>query len=96
MKKCLGYNGDTPQSSSTSLSHIQFFTYKDVHELADKSSFSICKIAPSSFIEKVFPFSIIYRRVRKLQQFDCWMADRLPIRWTSGFYMIMKKKSMAE
>ena len=91
IKKTLGYNGYTPQSSSAFLSHIQFFSYKDVHKLADKSSFFIYKIAPSSFIEKVFPFSIIYRKIQRLQRFDCWLADYLPIYLTSGFYMIMKK-----
>lgn len=92
VKKSLGYSGYTPQSSSSRLSHIQFFSYKDIYKLAKESNFQITKIAASSFIEKVFPFSILYRKVDILQRFDCWLADYLPIRFTSGFYLIMKKK----
>lgn len=91
VKGMLGYKGITEQSAADDLTHIHFFTLKSLNELAQSSHFEIHKIVASNFIEQVFPFSFVYKRSETLQRFDCWLADRLPIRLTSGFMSVWKK-----
>ena len=91
VKKTLGYTGITVQSSADDLSHIQFYTYKTLSELAQSQGFRITGIKKSNFIEQVFPFSLIMKRSKKLQQFDCRLADILPLSFTSGFMTMWRK-----
>ncbi len=91
VKKLLGYHGITIQSAADDLMHIQFFTVKTLFALAASSDFRIDVIKKSNFIEQVFPFSLITRRSLTLQKLDCMVADKLPLRFTSGFMSIWKK-----
>lgn len=91
-KRTLGYKGITVQSSADDLSHIQFFTEKALLKLANEHGFTISAIKKTNFIEQVFPFSLIIKRSVALQRLDCRLADALPLRFTSGFMMIWRKK----
>ena len=91
LKKMLGYRGITEQSGADDLSHLQFFTATDIATLASVSGFRVTTIAATNFIEQVFPFSLMYKRSRRLQKFDCVMAEKLPLSFTSGFMTVWKK-----
>lgn len=91
VKRLLGYKGTTVQSGADDLTHIQFFTVKSLSALAASSGFRIDDIKKSNFVEQVFPFSLIARRSMKVQKFDCMVADKLPLRFTSGFMSVWKK-----
>lgn len=91
VKKMLGYTGKTVQSSADDLSHIQFYTYTTLSNLAQSHGFRITEIKKTNFIEQVFPFSLIMKRSKALQQFDCSLADRLPLSFTSGFMTMWRK-----
>jgi 2-polyprenyl-3-methyl-5-hydroxy-6-metoxy-1,4-benzoquinol methylase len=91
IKKSMGYTGTTVQSAADDLSHIQFFTSKDLTALATATHFKIDIIKPSNFIEQVFPFSLLVRRSRTLQKLDCRIAEALPLNFTSGFMTVWKK-----
>jgi ubiquinone/menaquinone biosynthesis C-methylase UbiE len=93
VKQKLGYKGTTIQSESTSLEHIQFFSLKNLKELASSTGFEIHKINSANFIEAVFPFSLVTKVFKPLQKFDCMLADKLPFTWSSGFYTVMHKKN---
>ena len=91
IKKLLGYKGVTEQSSADDLSHVQFFTRKALQKLAREHGFRITTIEKTNFIEQVFPFSLIMKRSKALQQLDCKLADALPLPFTSGFMMVWRK-----
>jgi SAM-dependent methyltransferase len=91
IKKLLGFHGTTVQSSADDLTHLQFFTVNSLRELALSAGFCIMLIKKSNFIEQVFPFSILFRQSTRLQRFDSMLADKLPLRFTSGFMTIWKK-----
>lgn len=91
VKRSMGYTGTTVQSSADDLRHVQFFTLGKLKRLASFSGFRIEKTVASNFIEQVFPFSLLYRKSRALQRFDCRLADKLPLAFTSGFMSIWKK-----
>jgi 2-polyprenyl-3-methyl-5-hydroxy-6-metoxy-1,4-benzoquinol methylase len=93
IKSAMGYKGVTVQSSADDLSHVQFFTVRSLKALAAATGFTIEKIVSSNFIEQVFPFSLLYKRSKALQKLDCAMADKLPLRFTSGFMTIWKKRN---
>jgi len=92
IKNAMGYSGFTRQSAASNLDHIQFFSMKELSKLADAGGFSIVKKAKGDFVENVFPFSLLTRRIYFLQKFDCWMADILPLAFTSAFYTVWKSK----
>lgn len=91
IKSALGYKGVTVQSNADDLSHIQFFTARTLKTLAANAGFKVIKILPTNFIEQVFPFSFVYKRSKRLQKFDCSLADKLPLGLTSGFMSIWIK-----
>ena len=91
VKSAMGYKGVTTQSAADDLTHIQFFTVKSLKALAAENGFKVVKMAPSNFIEQVFPFSLVYKRSKSLQKFDCSLADKLPVNFTSGFMSAWKK-----
>ena len=80
-KNVLGYKGVTIQSSNQNLTHIQFFSFRDLNALADKNDLKIVTIGAANLLDGVFPFSFITRRSLTMQRFDCWVADRVPIKW---------------
>jgi 2-polyprenyl-3-methyl-5-hydroxy-6-metoxy-1,4-benzoquinol methylase len=91
-KAVLGYNGSTVQSDAADLTHIQFFTKKSLTVLAEENLFHIRKMGKINFIENVFPFSLLTKRIKLLQKIDCKVADLLPYRCTSGFVSIWEKR----
>jgi 2-polyprenyl-3-methyl-5-hydroxy-6-metoxy-1,4-benzoquinol methylase len=91
IKRLMGYSGTTVQSSADDLSHVQFFTHNALKKMAASTNFRIEAISKSNFVEQVFPFSLIARKNLTLQRWDCSLADRLPIAFTSGFMMVWKK-----
>jgi hypothetical protein len=88
----LGYKGTTIQSNAVSLEHIQFFSLTNLYDLAKNAGFQIVEIQAANFIEAVFPISLLTKPFKPLQKLDCYIADKLPIAWSSGFYTVMAKK----
>lgn len=85
IKSFFGFKGTTIQSDADDLTHIQFFTKKSLTHLIRQENLVIKKFKVTNFIEGVFPLSILFRRSIYLQKFDCWVADKLPIPFASGF-----------
>ena len=92
MKKLLGYHGNTVQSSADDLTHLQFFTVSSLGKLAAENGFEIESVRKSNFVEQVFPYSILTKHIQALQKLDCSIAEVLPLRFTSGFMMVWRKK----
>lgn len=91
--KCsLGYKGTTVQSDASNLTHIQFFTKASLERLANDNQFDIKKFGKTNFIEDVFPFSLITKKIYFLQKLDCKIAEFLPYSCTGGFVTVWKKK----
>ncbi len=84
-KKTLGFSGATVQSDAENLTHVQFFSKKSLLNLISKNELKLIQFRSSNFIEGVFPYSILAKRSKKLQDIDCWMADQLPDQMASGF-----------
>lgn len=85
-KKLLGYNAKTLQSSNEDLTHVQFFSAGGFNRLLTGVGFKQIDYQSADFLERIFPFSLLSRRIKLLQQFDCWLIDYLPRRLTCGFY----------
>lgn len=85
-KKLLGYNAITMQSSSEDLQHIHFFQLHTFNKLMNDHHFVNIEFKNADFIERIFPFSLLTRRIKLLQMLDCHIADFLPRQLTSGFY----------
>ncbi|HUQ66779.1 MAG TPA: methyltransferase domain-containing protein [Flavitalea sp.] len=92
IKKMLGFTGTTVQSDADNLSHLQFYTYATLSQLAQSHGFKITEIKKTNFIEQVFPFSLLMKRSLAFQRFDCRLADILPLSFTSGFMSVWRKK----
>ena len=92
IKSILGYKGTTVQSDASDLTHIQFFTKQSLQQLADKNGFTITKMGKTNFIDDVFPFSLVTKRISFLQKLDCRVAELLPYNYTGGFVSIWQKK----
>lgn len=93
MKSGMGYKGTTVQSDAEDLTHIQFFTKSSLEELAAANQFTIVRFGKTNFIEDVFPFSFLTKKVKKFQEWDCAIAERLPYRFTGGFVTVWEKKT---
>jgi SAM-dependent methyltransferase len=93
IKSGLGYKGTTAQTDADDLTHLQFFTKKSLQELASKSDFRIVKFGKTNFIEDVFPFSFLTKRLKLLQTLDCQIAELLPYQFTGGFVTVWEKKN---
>ncbi len=91
LKKLLGYKGTTVQSDASDLTHIQFFTKRSLDSLAKLNNFKIIQFGKTNFIEDVFPFSILSKRLIFLQKMDCAIAEILPYGFTGGFVTVWKK-----
>ncbi len=91
-KSMLGYSNTTLQSQSDDLSHIQFFTKKAITDVIGKAGFNLLYFGHADFIQHMFPYSLLARRVRFLQKADLAMADYLPSALVSGFYSAWLKK----
>ena len=93
LKSTLGYQNTTTQSLAADLQHVQFFSRKALHKLAQAEGFEIHTWQSANFMEAVFPFSFFTKRWKALQRLDCQLADKLPTSWSSGFYMVWKVRS---
>lgn len=91
-KAGLGYKGTTVQSDADDLTHIQFFTRTTLENLAHKNKFNIVRFGKTNFIEDVFPFSFVTKRVKLLQKLDCALAEILPTSFTGGFVTVWEKQ----
>ncbi|MEP7250993.1 MAG: methyltransferase domain-containing protein [Ginsengibacter sp.] len=91
IKSTLGYKGTTLQSDADDLTHIQFFTIKSLKKLAEQNAFTIEKFGKTNFLENVFPFSFVTKKIKFLQKIDCALADILPYNFTCGFVSIWQK-----
>lgn len=92
VKKAMGYSGTTVQSAADNLDHIQFFSRRDLEQLADRHGFRITGFGKANFVEDVFPFSFLAKRITYLQKLDCKVADLLPTEFTGGFFTVWEKK----
>jgi 2-polyprenyl-3-methyl-5-hydroxy-6-metoxy-1,4-benzoquinol methylase len=91
MKNAFGYKGTTAQSDADDLTHIQFFTRASLQELAGENNFQIIRFGKTNFIEDVFPFSFLSKKIKILQKWDCAIAEYLPYRFTGGFVTVWQK-----
>ncbi|MDP4218096.1 MAG: methyltransferase domain-containing protein [Bacteroidota bacterium] len=91
MKRLFGYKGTTAQSDADDLTHIQFFTRSSLQELAGRNNFRIIRFGKTNFIEDVFPFSFLSKKIKVLQKWDCAIAEYLPYRCTGGFVTVWQK-----
>ncbi len=85
-KKMLGYDAKTLQSSNEDLTHVQFFSVGAFTRLLSGVGFKKLDFENADFLERIFPFSLLTRRIKMLQRFDCWIVDFLPRHFTCGFY----------
>ena len=90
-KKLLGYRGTTVQSEADDLTHVQFFTKKALNKLAAENNFRITKFGVTNFIDDVFPFSLLTRKIKALQKLDASIADLLPHGCAGSFVSVWKK-----
>jgi glycosyltransferase involved in cell wall biosynthesis len=91
VKRLLGYQGTTVQSAADNLDHVQFFSRRDLERLSRRHQFIITRFGKANFIEDVFPFSFLTRKVTWLQKVDCRIADWLPARFSGGFFTVWEK-----
>ena len=91
IKTFLGYGGSTIQSDASDLTHVQFFTKKTLTDLAVTNNFEIVEYGKTNFIEDVFPFSFLTKRIIFLQKLDCAFAEILPYSFTGGFVTVWQK-----
>jgi hypothetical protein len=85
-KKMLGYANATLQSSNADLTHIQFFTVSSFRRMIEGAGFKRFKWDNADFIERIFPYSWLTRRIFALQKLDCALANLMPKQLSSGFY----------
>jgi 2-polyprenyl-3-methyl-5-hydroxy-6-metoxy-1,4-benzoquinol methylase len=91
-KRIFGFGHGTVQSSNPDLEHIQFFSKKHIIKLHEEKGFTLKRFNNADSFSNIFPYSILTRRIKKLQEFDCVVADILPAAFTSGFYMSYTRK----
>ena len=91
VKQFFGYKGTTVQSDADDLTHVQFFTKSSLEKLANENQFKIRQFGKTNFIEDVFPYSFLTKRVRALQKLDCAIAEYLPFQCTGGFVSVWEK-----
>lgn len=92
VKKMLGYSGTTVQSDADNLDHIQFFTHRDLHSMAESNGFRIVDFGHADWMEDIFPYSFLTKRIQALQKLDCTIADKLPHGMVGGFQTVWVKK----
>jgi ubiquinone biosynthesis O-methyltransferase len=91
LKKMMGYSGTTVQSAADNLDHVQFFSKNDLERLSKQYGFRITSFGKANFVEDVFPFSLLAKRITILQKIDCKIADILPYHFTGGFFTVWEK-----
>jgi 2-polyprenyl-3-methyl-5-hydroxy-6-metoxy-1,4-benzoquinol methylase len=91
LKRILGYSGGTLQSSNPDLTHIKFFTRSTLKRMMHNAGFKPYRFQNADFVERVFPYSMLTRRMVALQKLDCKVSDFLPHQLSSGIYSSWKK-----
>jgi 2-polyprenyl-3-methyl-5-hydroxy-6-metoxy-1,4-benzoquinol methylase len=91
IKSGFGYKGTTAQTDAEDLTHIQFFTKSSLEKLADTNNFKIVRFGKTNFVEDVFPFSLLTKKIKTLQKWDCALAEHLPYSFTGGFVTVWEK-----
>jgi len=91
LKKLFGYKGTTVQSDADDLTHVQFFTKKSLEKLAKQNKFRITRFGVTNFIDDVFPFSLLTRKIKLLQKVDAAIADKLPASFAGSFVSVWQK-----
>ncbi len=86
IKKLMGYSNTTRQSSNPDLTHTQFFSVSAIQNLMKTKGFVLKNFNNADFVERIFPYSFLTRRIHFLQQLDCFIANYIPKYFTSGFY----------
>jgi len=64
-----------------------------LQDLAQASDFKIVRFAKTNFVEDVFPFSLLTKRLKFLQTLDCQVAEILPYNFTGGFNTLWRKSA---
>jgi 2-polyprenyl-3-methyl-5-hydroxy-6-metoxy-1,4-benzoquinol methylase len=95
VKKLLGYTGTTVQSDADDLTHVQFFTQTALESLAASNNFKITRFGVTNFIDDVFPFSLLTKRIFYLQKLDAKLADKLPVKYAGSFVSVWKKNLLS-
>ena len=94
LKKLLGYNAITIQSSNEDLTHLQFFNINGFNSMLIGCGFKRISFKNSDFLGRIFPLSLLTRRFALLQKMDCALADFLPHQLSSGFYTSWTKNDI--
>jgi 2-polyprenyl-3-methyl-5-hydroxy-6-metoxy-1,4-benzoquinol methylase len=95
LKALMGYKGTTIQSDADDLTHVQFFSKHSLEKLAVKTRFKIVRFGKTNFIDDVFPFSFLTKKIRILQKWDGAIAEVLPYQLTGSFVTVWEKKQSA-
>lgn len=90
-KKLLGYSAKTLQSSNEELAHVQFFSVGAFTGLLKGVGFKNIDFRNTDFLEHIFPFSLLTRKLKFLQVLDCKIADNLHRHLTCSFYTSWSK-----
>lgn len=90
-KKFLGYDSATLQSSNEDLTHIQYYTVNSFTAVLTKVGFKNTQWNNADFVERIFPYSILTKRIPILQKIDCALANHIPKQLTCGFYTAWTK-----
>jgi hypothetical protein len=77
---------------SGDLTHVQFFTKSAICNLIKSEGFDILEFGHSNFVEKVFPYSLLTRKIKTLSEIDNTVIDYLPSVMASGFNTVWRKK----
>lgn len=91
IKRRLGYDGKSIQSDADELGHIQFFRKKALIDIVSNSGFEFLEDGKGEFIMDVFPYSLLTKRFKTLQDVDCKLADILPSSFSSSIFTCWKR-----
>lgn len=69
--------------------HVKTFSLSNIRNLIEEAGFDILKINHSDFIS----FLPVLVRSKRFCYLDCYLADKLPSAFVSGYFMICRKKS---
>ena len=69
--------------------HVKTFSLSNIRNLIEEAGFEILKINHSDFIS----FLPIVVKSKRLCYLDCYLADKLPSVFVSGYFMLCRKKS---
>ncbi len=69
--------------------HVKTFSLYNIRNLIKEAGFEIIKINHSDFIS----FSPILVKSKRFCHLDCYLADKLPSAFVSGYFLLCRKKS---